>query len=108
MNGGTTIYFKDQVTAETLRRMGGWKKFCSMLISEEPFIKKEFIENYKMIKKSGKKDFDQCLIGRYGYDNIKFVGYDEDKDRLLIEGIREEILTGNKNEENALKRLTGN
>ena len=106
MNRNESPFFKDPVIAETLRMMDGWKKFCSMLISEEPFIKKEFVAIYSELKKTGKNNFDQYLTGNYGSDYIHFIGYgDTEEEKLLIEQTTKEIVSGDRSEIIALKRL---
>lgn len=70
--------FKDTCIAEAIRKMGGWKKLCSMLETEEPFRKKEFIDLYVIVKRAG-HTYPPMLRGKYK-DDFKFIGYAPEDD----------------------------
>lgn len=50
-----TICFQDRVINGAIAAMGGWEKFSSMLLEEEPFRKKDFIAIYEATARSGRK-----------------------------------------------------
>ncbi len=106
LNHTQSPYFKDGVISESIRRMGGWKNLCLMLTKDEPFRKKDFVLNYISIKKSGKIDFDQHLLGTFGADYTMFVGYDMEKEQPLIEQIQSDLENGKRTEKKVLKMLT--
>ncbi len=72
--GDYSPIFKDSVIAEAIRKMGGWKQLCKMLIEEETWKKKEFIEYYLVARRQD-KEFLPLLRG--AYKNYVFVGYDK-------------------------------
>lgn len=49
-----TICFRDRVINGAIQAMGGWEKVCGMLVEDEPFRKKDFIELYEAILNSGR------------------------------------------------------
>jgi hypothetical protein len=77
--------FKNSVIAETIRRMGGWVKLCSMLTKDEPFKKKEFIEMYAILKRRN-QGYKPILSGIHK-NYQKLIGYTEQE-----KNIKEKIL----------------
>lgn len=106
LNHTISPYFKDSSISEAIRRMGGWKNLCLMLIKDEPFRKKDFILNYLSIKKSGRDDFDRYLSGSFGVEYAVPIGYDTEKDALLIEQIETDLKNGRRTEHKLLKMIT--
>ena len=109
LNSYTSPYFKDAAIAETVRIMGGWKKICSMLIKDEPFIKKEFFSIYNPLKKSGKTDYDPYLIGGSGSKSMHFLGFDtkDDNEKKLIEEITKTVISREEDEKKLLDMYHG-
>jgi len=66
--------FKNSLIAEAIRKMGGWKTICNMLISEEPFRKRDFISFYQIVSRKN-KTYSPMLSGMY--PDYKFIGYDK-------------------------------
>ena len=73
-----SLVFKDTAIAETLRKMGGRNMLSNMLITEEPFRKRDFIALYLTMKRK-KQEFSPILSDKYVKD-YKFLGYDESDD----------------------------
>ena len=73
-----TVSFRDRVINGAIEAMGGWEKFCNMLVEEEPFRKKDFIALYEAIARTG-RDCPEMLAGYFQKVNgipeeIRFVG----------------------------------
>lgn len=49
-----SVSFRDKITNGVIDAMGGWEKFCSMLVEEEPFRQKDFVNLYSAILKTGR------------------------------------------------------
>ena len=77
LNSWSSPVFKDSAIAETIRNMGGWASICSMLTEDEPWVKKDFIGIYLIMKRVDKK-FPPMLRGNGEY---KFIGYDSEGDK---------------------------
>ena len=45
------IFVDDPIISHCINRLGGWKKFCSILEKDIPFIEKRFTEIYKIFEK---------------------------------------------------------
>ena len=73
LNAYVSPIFKDGAIAETIRKMGGWKRLCGMLTTEEPFRKKDFIDLYQIARRKEEKFF-PMLRGIYE-DDFKFIGF---------------------------------
>jgi len=84
LNHTVSPIFKNSAIAETIRKMGGWVKFSTMLTKDEPFIKIEFIELYTVLKRRS-QEYYPCLSGTYKTN--KFIGYKKEDDlaQVLIE-----------------------
>lgn len=59
-----SVSFEDPVINGVIREMGGWEKFCSMLIEEEPFRQKDFMKLYEALSRSG-RDMPLRLAGNH-------------------------------------------
>ena len=94
LNAYSSPVFKDTAIAETIRGMGGWKKLCSMLETEQPFRKKDFIDLYLVYSRQ-EKEFDPCLKGIYG-DDFKFIGYEKTDDLVKVMAAIEQKETSSK------------
>jgi len=68
--------FKNAVISEVIRNMGGWKKICSMLVSEEPFREKDFINHYNTYKNKS-ADYQKNVIRFQSWQKLKFIGFNE-------------------------------
>lgn len=85
--------FKDSSIAEAIRKMGGWKQLCGMMIDEQPFRKREFVDYY-MVAQRQDKEFMPMLRG--SYTDYKLIGYPEDENTAkLINAIEETVRMGN-------------
>lgn len=49
-----TVSFEDKIINGVILAMGSWEKFSSMLISEQPFFRKEFLAIYEAYARSGR------------------------------------------------------
>jgi hypothetical protein len=90
-----TVSFSDLVINGVISAMGGWEKFCSMLIEEEPFRQKDFISLYKAISSSGRKCPD-CLIGHFERINgvaerVILIGQSTNK-KMIVENKQDKAL----------------
>ena len=59
-----SVAFEDRVINGVIEGMGGWEKFSSMLLEEEPFRQKEFIQLYEAISRSGRA-CPERLVGNF-------------------------------------------
>lgn len=101
----STLMFKNASIAEAVRQTGGWRKLCSMLTKEEPFLKKDFVASYKSIRKSNNHDLNPVLRGQYGLENgIKSLGYSPE-DQNLIEQQTEQAHKIDKNEAKMIEMM---
>ena len=84
LNHTISPIFKNTSIAETIRRMGGWVKFSSMEYKDEPFIRKEFISLYIIMRRRN-DEYQPRLSGECRTN--KFIGYSEndDLDQVLID-----------------------
>lgn len=104
-----TVMFKNTLIAESIRQLGGWRKICGMYEKEEAFIKKDFLQVYKSLKKTNNKDYIPLLSGQYGFDeisDIKPIGY-SNEDHLLIESDFNKALKVRHIENKTMKMLEG-
>jgi hypothetical protein len=90
--------FYNAIIAESIRKMGGWKKLCSMLQSEEPFRKREFIELYVALKRRNQEY--QCKLDGIDKNYIKLIGFEN-----ITESEKFKILQKSKNYESAETRM---
>lgn len=105
LNSYISPYFADSVIAESLRRMGGWKRLCMMETRNEHFERDNFLSIYKTVKNAGKSNFDNYLTGTFGMKNIKPVGY-EANNLPKIDDIKQKLLIERKTQTKVLKMLT--
>lgn len=92
LNYYSSPVFKNSVIAETIRQMGGWKSFCSMLESEKAFRKKEFTGIYSTMKKLN-QTYQHQLHGEF--ETVKFIGFssrEEEKELLGSIKLEEETI----------------
>lgn len=81
--------FKNAVIAETIREMGGWVKFSSMLTADKPFRKRDFTGIYAVLKRRG-RNYSPLLMGIHGVtgsigqDYRKFIGYEPEDDMAAV------------------------
>ena len=56
MSVGTykSVSFEDPVINGVIEAMGGWEKFCAMLVEEEAFRQKDFVKLYEALSRSGR------------------------------------------------------
>ena len=59
-----SISFEDRVINGVIEGMGGWEKFSSMLLEEEPFRQKDFINLYEAFYRS-KRVCPERLVGNF-------------------------------------------
>lgn len=59
-----SVSFEDRVINGVIEGMGGWEKFSSMLLEEEPFRQKDFINLYEAISRSGRA-CPERLVGNF-------------------------------------------
>ncbi len=81
LNGWVSPIFKDSCIAEAIRKMGGWKQLCKMMIDEETWRQKEFIDYYLVAKR---QDRDFLPILRGTDKEYKFIGYDKSDNLLKV------------------------
>lgn len=71
--------FKNSAISEAIRKMGGWKKVCSMLEAEQPFREKDFISLYSVYKRRN-EDYDCNLLPLDSNSTIKYIGFESHED----------------------------
>lgn len=87
LNAYCSPVFRDSAIAEAVRKMGGWKRLCGMIVfppekSEEPFRRKDFIDLYLVAKRQNiefspmLKGSDNFFINGESRSDYKFIGYD--------------------------------
>lgn len=59
-----SVCFEDRIINGVISAMGGWEQLNEMLIAEEPFRKREFVDLYKALLRSG-RTFPTKLIGYF-------------------------------------------
>lgn len=81
-----TVSFKDKIINGVIENMGGWEKFCSMLVEEEPFRQKDFIALYEAVTRSG-RNCPEKLLGVHERMNgtVEKVFLIGQEDRKMIE-----------------------
>lgn len=80
-----SVSFADPIINGVIEAMGGWEKFCSMLIEEEPFRQKDFVNLYEALSRSGRV----CPVKLIGYHE-RLNGFSE-KTVLIGQEKRKEI-----------------
>src|SRR3990167_6619666 len=65
-----TVCFEDRIVNGVIRAMGGWEAFSSMLIENQPFERKRFIELYAAYSRSG-RDCPEKLEGNFERKNLR-------------------------------------
>lgn len=60
--------FEDPIISNCIVNLGGWQEFCSMQISNEPFIEKRFADLYRLFMKRG-IDKPKVLVGFHEESN---------------------------------------
>ena len=96
LNHSISPVFKDSAIAETIRKIGGWKKLCGMLSEEEPFRRRDFLELYPVYRRKKEQYFPQ-LTGTF--PEQKFIGF---KSQVEIEEIKPQIESAKKDESKLL------
>jgi hypothetical protein len=76
----------------TIRELGGWVRMCNMMIPEEPFRRKEFIECYKVHKARGAVSPDP-LPGIRGFHEVKRIELPRQLRQIANQG-RKQIKSG--------------
>lgn len=62
---GATVIFDDPIIHAVIYVLGGWERFCfEVTIKTEKFIKKDFLEFYKMYLGKDNFEYPRKLIGR--------------------------------------------
>lgn len=81
LNAYASPVFRDTAIAETIRKMGGWKKLCSMLEEETAFRKRDFVELYPIYRRQ-KDVYNPMLKGKDSFfsggklvNDYKFIGF---------------------------------
>jgi hypothetical protein len=105
--GGQNVDFGDPLIHHVIESMdGGWDGLCGSLISERPWIRKTFIEKYRMASKLPREQLCReapvILFGRFGSDCKtvrKLTGFGHEKAltvKLLASEDRKQIEEGPK------------
>lgn len=106
LNHTANAFFKDSAIAEAVRKIGGWKKLCMSYEKDLPFIKKEFVANYSISKRSG-KEFDHKLFGAYENNNI-FIGFkNADEEKIMLEKVKKQSQIESETNEKLLGMING-
>jgi len=94
---GSTVIFDDPIIHAVISVLGGWERFCLEVTDKtEKFIKKEFIDFYKMYLSKDNFDYPKCLIGRNerinhekgfscGKHDIQYIGNSRKEDLIMLE-----------------------
>ena len=89
LNAYVSPVFRDTAIAETIRKMGGWKKLCSMLEEETAFRKKDFLGLYPIYRRQ-KDTFNPMLKGKDDFytggklvNDHKFIGFSSEKGKEM-------------------------
>lgn len=82
--------FRDPIISHCLEELGGWVKFCSTSLEELPFVKKKFMDYYRLFLKREIKEpkklagYAEIINNNKGYDNFERIkiGYNEEAIKL--------------------------
>ncbi|MBF0289861.1 MAG: hypothetical protein HQM14_18765 [SAR324 cluster bacterium] len=80
-----SLYFENDAVAQWVRNFGGWPEFCLVEEDQQKWVKKDFVAEYAILRRS-KNKFDPLVLGRNDRGNYKLIAEGKSKPDIKFIG----------------------